>query len=127
MSWTLRVTKVDDEGEFLTVFGQLVLAGAYATGGDSTGAFDFSTPNTASLPVFQSGQTGLHASRGPFEYNVQIDAGFQAVVIPGTTPVNTKIKFRDTTTGSELAAGAYPAGLTSALFNSVTFRFKKLI
>lgn len=127
MAWTVRVTKIDDEGEFMTVFGQLVLTGAYVAGGDSVGAFDFTTPNTAGLPVFLSGQTALHATRGPFEYNIQIDAGSIAVLIPGATPTSSKIKLWVSSTGAEVGAGAYPAGLLNATFSTVTMKFKKLI
>lgn len=127
MAWTLKASLVDDEGEFLKVFGQLVFSGNYSTGGDGSGTFDFTGVNTASLPVFLSGQTQLHAARGPFEYSVNLEGGFQAVVIPGTAPGNTKIKIWVTSTGAELAAGAYPAGITGNVFHSLMFKFKKNI
>jgi hypothetical protein len=125
MSWTLNVSRVDDEGEFLKVFGQIVFAGVYVAGGDGVGVFNFNGVNTAGLPVFLSGQTQLHATRGPFEYSVNLEGGFNAVVIPGTTPTNTKIKIWNTTTGAELSAGAYPAGITGQVFHSCSFAFKK--
>ena|ERR1700688_401695 len=134
MAWKLNVSRLDDEGEFLSLFGQLVFSGVYATGGDGVGSFDFTGVNTALLPVFLSGQTALHATRAAFEYSINFEAGFTGVIAgnlasPGT-PGGMKIKIWNTTTGAELAAGAYPAGggtgnIIGNPYHSAMFKFKK--
>jgi hypothetical protein len=134
MAWKLNVSRLDDEGEFLSLFGQLVFSGVYATGGDGVGSFDFTGVNTALLPVFLSGQTQLHATRSAFEYSINFEAGFTGVIAgnlntPGT-PTGMKLKIWNTTTGAELAAGAYPAGggtgnIIGNPYHSAMFKFKK--
>jgi len=130
------VTKLDDEGEFLNVFGQLLFTGNYMAGGEvPTVALDIGSAgvvgtnkNTASLPVFLTGQTAIHATRPPHEINIQSEAGTHIpVLIPGTSALNFKIKQIVVSTGAELAAGAYPAAITGAIFNYLMLKFKKNI
>lgn len=136
MSWTFIVTKIDDEGEFMSVFGQLIFANNYAAGGDGAGTTVLDkgtagvlgqTANSASMPVFLTGQTALHASRPPYEWNVAVESGYNPVLVPGNGPLNFKLKFWDPATKAELAAGAYPASLTGAVYNTLLLRFKKAI
>lgn len=136
MSWNWIITKIDDEGEMLSAFGQLVFTGNYATGGDAGGTVNLDkgtagvsgvSQNTAGLPVFLSGQTQLRATRPAFEQNIQIESGYNAVIVPGSGPTNFKIKIIDPSTKAELGAGAYPAALTSAVFNYLLLKFKRNI
>lgn len=138
MSWNWIITKIDDEGEMLSAFGQLIFTNAqnYVGGGDPNGTVNLDkgsagvagvSQNTAGLPVFLSGQTALRATRPAFEINVQIESGYNAVIVPGSGPLNFKIKILDPATKAELGAGAYPAALISAVFNYLLLKFKRNI
>lgn len=126
MSQTLRVTNIVETDRFVAIFGQLLFTGAYVAGGESP-TFDFATANSASMPVFLNGQTGLHATRPPIKWNVQIESGYAAVLVPGTSSQNFKIKIWDPSTKAEIAAGAYPASMLAAVFNTLEVQYKKNI
>lgn len=139
MAITFIVTKIDDEGQFLNVFGQLLFSNnptSYTTGGDgaitvvldkgSAGVLG-STANSAGMSVFLSGQTGIRATRPPFEWNIQMESGFNPVLVPGTGPLNFKIKLFDPSTKAEIGAGAYNAAITAAVFNTLLLKLKKAI
>src|ERR1700693_3748639 len=126
MAVAFRVTSIIESDRFVSLFGQVLFTGSYATGGDTV-TYDFVTPNTASLPVFLDGQTGLHASRPPMKYNIQIESGYTAVVVPGTTSNNFKFKVWDPATKAEIGSGAYPAAITAAVFNFLEVDYKKNI
>ena len=138
MAVTWIVTKIDDEGDFLSVFGQLLFSNTptnYPTGGDGalTVNLDRGTAgtngvdrNTAGLPVYLKGQTKIHATLPAHEFNIQSESGTHIpVFVVGTGALNFKIKQIVTATGAELAAGAYPASVTGAVFNYLTLKFKK--
>lgn len=136
MSWTWIITKIDDEGEFLKAFGQILFSGNYVTGGDGVGTVVLDkgtagvsgvTANSAGMPVFLSGQTGLRTTRPPFSWNIQVESGYNPVLIAGSSATNFKIKFWDPATKAELAAGGYPAALTGAVFNTLEVAYKKNI
>lgn len=77
----------------------LQITGAYVTGGDllnlGTTAYKSNT-----IPLYISVQ-GTNISKYEYDY------------VPGTNINNGKVRVTDTTTGLELAAGAYPATITS--------------
>lgn len=136
MAWTWIITKLDDEGEFLKAFGQILFSGNYVQGGDAVGTIVLDkgtagvsgvSTNSAGIPVFLSGQTSIHATRSPFSWNIQVESGYNPVFIPGSTALNFKIKFWDPSTKAELGAGAYPAALTGAVFNTLEVAFKRNI
>ena len=135
MAWNFIVTSIRESDRYTSVFGQLLFTGNYTTGGDASGtvALDLgtngvagTTKNTAALPVFLGGQTNVRATRPALEQNVQIESGYAAVLVPnGTGPFTFKIKIIDPATKAELAAGAYPAAITGAVFNYLTMEYKK--
>jgi hypothetical protein len=135
MPISFRPTAVIDKGDFVAFFGQLVFTGNYPAGGDvllnAAGAaapeiFPPSGPaNTASMPVFLLGQTSMHVSRQPIVWNVQIESGYNPVLVPGLGAFNFKIKLFDPATKAELAAGAYPASVLAAVFNTLEVSWKK--
>ena len=137
MAISLRVTSIVEEDRYLSVFGQLIFTGNYAAGGDIlNNAANTQNPeilppggpgNTASMPVFLNGQTGVHVSRQPFVWNVAIESGYNPVLVPGNGPFNFKVKLFDPSTKAELAAGAYPASVIAAVFNTIELRYKKNI
>lgn len=138
MAISFRVTAVTEKGDFVAYFGQLIFTGNYSTGGDSLvnaagatapEAFPPGTPgNTASLAVFLLGQTNARVTRPPITFNIQTESGlYTPVLIPGTTAFNFKIKQVVVATGNELAAGAYPAAITGAVFNYLEIAYKKNI
>lgn len=127
MSQTIRVTSVVETDRFVAVFGQLLFAGNYVVGGEIP-VFDFATANSAGMPVFLNGQTGLHATRPPMKWNIQIEGGYNAVLVPGTGAANFKIKIWDPGAAkAEIGAGAYPASLTAGVFNTIEVQYKKNI
>jgi hypothetical protein len=137
MPISFRVTSYVEEDRYISVFGQLVFTGNYATGGDvllnaaGAAAPEILPPglpaNTASMPVFLNGQTAVHATRQPLVWNVAIESGYNPVLVPGSGAFNFKIKLFDPSTKAELAAGAYPASVIAAVFNTLELRFKKNI
>jgi hypothetical protein len=67
----------------------------------------------------------MHVSRQPIVWNVQIESGYNPVLVPGSGAFNFKIKLFDPSTKAELAAGAYPASVLAAVFNTLEISFKK--
>jgi hypothetical protein len=141
MALQFIITSYTESDRMAEVFGQLLfpLAGLYPTGGDSVNfAFDAGSAgvagvnkNTASMPVFLQGQTGLHASRAPQRWNVQLESGIVAVLVPGNGPTNFKIKLWDPATKAELPNNtAYNGGtgnLAAVVFNTLDLQYKKNI
>lgn len=125
MPQAFRITNVSEANQLVTLFGQLIFTGNYVTGGESP-TFDFTTANTASIPVFLNGQTGLHATRPPLKWNVQIESGYVAVLVPSTGATNFKIKIWDPGAAkAEISAGAYPASMLTAVYNTLEIQYKK--
>lgn len=137
MAISLRITSIVEEDRYVSVFGQLIFTGNYVAGGDSLAnaagavAPEILPPsgpaNTASMPVFLNGQTAAHVTRQPFVWNVAIESGYNPVLVPGAGSFNFKIKLFDPSTKAELAAGAYPASVIAAVFNTIELRYKKNI
>ena len=111
MAWTYLISEIRSGDTATNTFGQLQFSGSYVTGGDS-GTLQ-NGGNSIGLPQFLE-TSQLHASRPPVEYNIQLDAGWLAVVIPGTRASDFKIKIVNPTTQAELPAGPYPAALAAA-------------
>ncbi len=122
MAWSYNISSLIPSGNTINVFGQLQFSGSYTTGGDAAGAFNIGG-NTAGLPQFTL-TSGVHAALPPTEYNVQLDGGYLGVVIPGAGAA-LKIKVINPATGAELAAGAYPAALTSAVYHTMQLAYLK--
>jgi hypothetical protein len=138
MAVSFRVTSVAEKGDMVTFFGQLVFTGNYVSGGDSllnaAGAvapelFPPGLPaNTASMPVFLFGQTAPHVTRQPFIWNIQMESGYVGIIVPGSGSFNFKIKVWDPGAAkAELSAGAYPASVLAAVFNTLEISYKKNI
>lgn len=138
MAWTYIITAIEDGGEYLKTFGQILFTGTYATGGDVSGTFAFdlgtagvngTTHNTAGMPVWQFGQSALHATQPPFVWDLNVESGYIAVLVPAAaataTATNFGIKWLDPATKGEIAAGAYPAAITGAVYNTLELRYKK--
>lgn len=112
MAWTLTLSSILPSDSAIAVFGQLAFSGNYTAGGD-TGTLQTGA-NTAGLYSHMA-TSSLHADRPPVSFNVQLDGGYIGVLIPGNGPSNFKLKVLNPASGSELAAGAYPAALTGAV------------
>jgi len=113
----LAFTLVDtwDDGKRIHVAGTVAASGNYATGGD--------TLDLSQAPV-------IAATQAPVQGTAWMDglAGYDYVFYPGSAMNNGKMKIFQQSAGAfpELAAGAYPAAISS---DSITFYgiFKKLL
>jgi hypothetical protein len=112
MALALTVTLVDRSNNALRVYGTITASGSYSAGGDTLSFAGFDQIKSSSLPQFVSIQSQNASGHSLWEY------GFT----PGTTQANGKMQVlgqqpTSATTGviqfSELAAGAYPASITS--------------
>ncbi len=100
MAIAVTITDRWNDGKRLHVSGTLGFSGNYATGGDT---LDFTGKVTA--------------SRAPVDLSVDGQAGFKYNAVKGTTIANNKVKVFQTGAAvsspfAELAAAAYPAGVT---------------
>lgn len=147
MPISYRITSIIESDRYVSVFGQIVFSGNYTTGGDSLlnvagqvapEALPPGTPaNTGGLFVFTGGQTEVHVTRAPLEYNLQLDigtgstAGVQGALIPGNGAFNFKIKLSNSSSGAELTnATAYSAQaprLDNTNNHTLNIRYKKNI
>ena len=120
MALAVTINKVDAAQNSLYVRGTLVASGSYVAGGDT---LDF------------SGKGDLPASIPPRDVFVHGVAGFVYEFVRGTLLTNSKVKVRgqqptSATAGvialDEIAAAAYPAGVTG---DTITFLaiFDKLL
>lgn len=123
MAWTYLISSITPNESTTEVFGQLQFSGSYTTGGDASGAFQIGGA-TAGYPQFRQ-TSALHAGQAPLSYNMQLDAGYRGVLVPGSGPSNFKLKLFDLATGAELAAAAYPAGLTGATQHTLGLKYVK--
>lgn len=97
---------VEFSGKFFRVFGSITFSGSYATGGDTFDLTAITKPlGTSGIPGGYSGATI------PLVIYIQGINGYSYSYVKGTTRANGKIKV-STTANTELAAGAYPAGVT---------------
>jgi hypothetical protein len=99
---------VDRSGNAIRVYGKIVATGNYVTGGDTLSFAGLDAIKSNSIPVLVS-------------ISSQSSGGFEYRFVPGTTMANGKMQSfgqqpTSATTGviamSEVAAGAYPAGVT---------------
>lgn len=97
MSLALTVTKQWWDGKKLHVIGTVVASSTYATNGD--------TISFASL--------GIESSQAPLWVKFNSLNGYAYVYSPASPSTQSTGKMRvNTTSNTELAAGAYPAGVT---------------
>lgn len=103
MSIALTLVDIDNSGKSTYVTSLLTFSGSYSTGGDT---IDFTTIIGKQYlgRVFIAGKAPLYGSA----YGT---SGYSFGFIPGAALNNGKIKI-NTTAATELAAGAYPAGIT---------------
>jgi hypothetical protein len=109
----LAFTLVDswDDGQRIHVAGTVAASGSYATGGDT---LDLSGLGALGVPTAQPPVKGTGAMDGL--------AGYDYCFSPGAAPDANKVKIfeQGASAGAfaELAAGAYPAGITG---DTITF------
>jgi hypothetical protein len=100
MALTLTVNQfdVDATGKQLYVAGVITASGSYTTGGDT---------------LDLSNQSYIPSSQLPKQVSIFTQTGqvFNYAFIRGTTLANSKVKIYGAG-GTELTAGAYPAGIT---------------
>jgi hypothetical protein len=113
---TLLACNVVGNQTILTV--GLALSGNYAAGGD--------TLDLTSLLGQGDGPNVFVANNPPEEGEVSASTGWIAAFIPGTQINNGKVKFVVTSTGVELAVGAYTAALAADPNIVGTILFDKL-
>jgi hypothetical protein len=113
MALTLTVTSVDAISN-LYVFGTIAVSGSYATGGDTLD--------------FTSLANRIGASQAPFQVWVNGSTGdaYSFVRAASPTLANGKLKI-NTTSNTELAAGAYAARFTGDTNIQFEAMFKKHI
>ena len=110
MALTFKVSEQYNTARSTRVLGTLVFSGNYTTGGDTLNLGVISADSfgkllkVASAPIF-----GSVVGQGLYTYQWLV----------GTTLNNGKVKV--ITAGAEIAAGAYPSGVTSDV---VTFEFE---
>jgi hypothetical protein len=102
---------VDRSTNALRVYGKIVAAGSYTTGGDGLSFAGLDAIKSDSVPSFVSIQSQASGGASGFEYRF----------VPGTTMANGKMQSfgqqpTSVTSGiialNEIAAAAYPAGIT---------------
>lgn len=112
MAIAVAVTSVDNTQNQLIVDGTLTLSGNYVAHGDAINLTGFDAIKAQSAPtrieVYEQPAAGVSAS------------GFVLEGVPGTTQANGVLQVFETGAAasnplSEMAAGAYPAGLTGAV------------
>jgi hypothetical protein len=112
MALAVTVSFVDRSVNSLRVYGTITASGSYTTGGDTLSFAGFDQIKSSSLPKFVSIQSQNASGHSLWEYGYT----------PGTTQANCKMQVlgqqpTSATAGviqfSELAAGAYPASITS--------------
>lgn len=124
MAWTFNISALASERTQLRAFGQVQFSGSYTTGGDGSGTF-VTTPgaNTAGWPDFNTGG-GLPASLPPVDGTFLMDGGYVGVIVPAANTTVPKLKIINPATGSELAAGAYPAAITGAVYHTLNLGYR---
>lgn len=117
MALTFNLVDTWDDGKRIHVSGTVAASGNYATGGD--------TLDLSQFPL-------VAATQPPVNGTAWMDglAGYDYVFFPGATMNSNKVKIFQQGSGAgafpEVAAGAYPAAITS---DTITFYgiFKKLV
>lgn len=106
---TVNISDHWSDGKRIHVVGTLTPSGNYVTGGDSL---------NFGLPLIKSNSAPTHVDAdglGAYSY----------APVLGTTINNGKLKFITSTTGTELAAGAYPANALGDIiqFHGIFYKF----
>lgn len=124
MAWTFNISALASERTHVRAFGQVQFSGNYTTGGDGSGTF-VTTPgaNTAGWPEANN-SAGLPASLPPILGHLQMDGGYVGVIVPAANTTVPKLKVINPATGAELAAGAYPAAITGAVYHTLDLGFR---
>ncbi len=112
MPLAINIANIDGASDNIYIFGTLTVSGNYSTGGDT---LDFTTVGSQVL-----------ASIAPVQVWVGGSTGDSYSWIKGAALNNQKIKI-NTTSNTELAAGAYPARFTGDTSVQFTATFSKLI
>jgi hypothetical protein len=110
MALVVTVTDHWSDTKRIQAVGSVTPSGSYSTGGD-----------TMAL-----GSTAIKSSSIPSYVDMGGSGGYLYSYVKGTTINNGKMKIVVSSTGLELAAGAYPAGVTSDSIGFHAF-FPKLI
>ncbi|HXR97000.1 MAG TPA: hypothetical protein VN709_04070 [Terriglobales bacterium] len=125
MAWTFNISALPVDRSQTEAFGQVQFSGNYTTGGDAAGTFVTAAgTNTAGWPDYKRGASQLHASRPPVRGNFQVDGGYIGVIVPVANSAVPKLKLINPATGAELAAGAYPAAITSAVYHTLELDYR---
>jgi hypothetical protein len=117
---TMAIQDVQNSTDVTVIIFKVTLSGSYvqAVRGSNTG--ERFIPNSATNPNNKikafAGNKGF--MRG---YPIQGPGGFGCSVLPGADPFNWLLKLYGVTPGTELAAGAYAAGVTGDLDFLVAF------
>lgn len=111
MAVTFKVAYQWEDTKTVNVVGTLIFSGNYVVGGD--------TVNFGTISVDTFG-VSIKSNVAPLWLDIQANiASFQFIGLPSgppyTPPPTAKVQIFNATTGLELAAGAYPAAITSAL------------
>lgn len=105
-------------GNELIIYGTITLSGSYVAHGDTLSLLGFDEVKSSYPPImaqiWEQPAAGVTAS------------GYTLIFVPGTTQGNGVIQIFDSggaagNPGAELAAGAYPAGLTGAVIKCRVF------
>jgi lysozyme family protein len=114
MATTVAITRVDSTLNQFLIQGTIVLSGSYAANGDTV-SFAADVVKTDQPPTFveiaEQPATGTLASGFVYRYAVgssPANGALQVFEVPAAAALTTAEPL------SELAAGAYPAGLTGA-------------
>jgi len=115
MAISFKVDAVDSSSQStIVIYGTLVFSGSYVSGGDT---LNFLTAGTTQGGM---GADAIKSLSLP-QFSTVLEApvagtpgtGYTFLYSPGTTQANGKVQLFNGTT--ELAAGAYPAGVTGAV------------
>lgn len=124
MAWTLTISALTRGETTIDVFGAVSVSGDYATGGDGGAAFAYGA-NPSGFSQFLA-ESVLHAGQAPISGSVDLGHGYEGKFLFAqpwfTMPA---LKIYDSSTGAELAAGAYPAALTGATDLQAELRYLK--
>lgn len=124
MAWTLTVSAITRGETTMDVFGSLAFSGDYATGGDAAGSFAYG-PNASGFARFLA-ESVVHAGQMPVSGRVDLGNGYTGQLVPSAGAGNLPaIRIWVSSSGAELAAGAYPAALTGAANDQAELRYMK--
>lgn len=120
MALAAAIQKVRVELRTKELIVQVTASGNYAAGGDTLNLSSATNPNNLSSANF-----GYPGKIDDYEV-LSCPTGFTAELIPGTNLTNWKLKFGETGAAlsgplGEVAAGAYPAGISGG---TVLLRFR---